>query len=108
MNITDVAMAVAEEPIRLFSRLVTVIGVMEVAPIGTFTVSCVPLAANTVARALPKYTALLAAVAAKPVPVMVTLVPIAPETGEKEVILGAWASALERPATSTKTTGRYE
>ena len=50
--------------------------------------SCVAVAAVTVARVAPKKTILLAAVVLKFVPVMVTDVPIGPLVGAKEVMVG--------------------
>ena len=58
------------------------------APVGTVTVSEVVLPADTVARVAPKKTILFAGVALKLVPVIVTIVPIGPELGVKEVMLG--------------------
>ena len=46
------------------------------------------MAAVTVAFTAPKYTILFAAVVLKFVPVMVTVVPMDPEVGEKEVMVG--------------------
>ena len=54
-----------------------------VAPAGTVTVRLVPVAFVTVARVAPKNTILLAAVALKPVPAMVTVVPVMPFVGIK-------------------------
>lgn len=59
-----------------------------VAPAGTVTVNDVAVAAVTVAFAAPKYTILFAAVVLKLVPVIVTDVPIVPEAGENEVMVG--------------------
>ena len=59
-----------------------------VVPIGTVTVSEVELADTTTAFTAPKYKTLLLAVALKLVPVMVTVVPMGPEVGVKEVIVG--------------------
>ena len=50
--------------------------------------SCVAVAAVTVARVAPKYTMLFAGVVLKLVPVMVTVVPMGPLVGEKEVRVG--------------------
>jgi hypothetical protein len=87
---TIVCMELACKPVAVFC---TTIGVIEVAPAGTVTVSEVVVPAVGVALIAPKYTALLAGVALKFVPVMVTVVPIVPEVGVKEVILGACALA---------------
>ena len=59
-----------------------------VAPAGTVTVSCVAVAAVTVALVPPKKTMLLAGVGLKFVPVMVTVVPMGPEVGVKKLIVG--------------------
>jgi hypothetical protein len=75
----------AAYPVRLFT--VTAMG-WYVAPTGTFTVKAVALAAETAALAAPKKTILFAGVALKPAPVMVTVVPTGPETGENAVIAG--------------------
>jgi hypothetical protein len=48
----------------------------------------VVVAAVTVAFTGPKYTMLLAAIALKPVPLMVTEVPTAPLAGEKLLMIG--------------------
>ena len=58
------------------------------APTGTVTVSCVLDADVTVAFTAPKYTTFLFEVVLKLVPVIVTVVPMGPEVGEKEVIVG--------------------
>ena len=58
------------------------------APIGTVTVKLVVLAAVTVAFVAPKKTILLAGVALKFVPVIVTAVPMGPLLGLKEVMTG--------------------
>ena len=60
----------------------------KVAPVGTVTVSWVSVAVVTVAWVAPKNTMLLAGVASKLVPVMVTEVPTGPLVGEKEVMVG--------------------
>ena len=56
---------------------------------GTVTVSCVAVAAVTVALTAPKNTILLAAVVLKFVPFIVTDEPILPDEGLKEVMVGA-------------------
>ena len=77
----------ASKPVVVFK---TVMGA-KVAPVGTVTVSCVAVAAVTVAAVAPKITMLLAGVVLKPVPVMVSVVPVAPEVGVKEVMVGGCA-----------------
>jgi len=72
---------------------VTEIG-LYVAPVGTITLSEVEVALFTTAFTAPKYTTLFAAVPLKFVPVMVTVVPMDPEVGEKEVIEGICAKAM--------------
>ena len=79
-----------EYAVRLF--VVTVIGEY-VAPVGTVTVSDDALAAVTVAFTAPKYTILLAGVVLKFVPEIVTDMPIAPEVGLKDVMVGACPKA---------------
>jgi hypothetical protein len=59
-----------------------------VAPAGTVTVSDVEVADVTTAFTAPKYTTLFATVELKFAPVMVTIVPIWPEVGVKEVMVG--------------------
>ena len=68
-----------------------------VAPIGTVTVRSVLVAAVTVAWVAPKKTMLLAGVASKLLPVMVTEVPTGPLVGEKEVMVGGAACQKARP-----------
>ena len=58
------------------------------APNGTVTVKPLAVAAVTVALVAPKKTTLFSGVASKLEPEMVTLVPIAPFSGVKEVIIG--------------------
>jgi hypothetical protein len=58
-----------------------------VAPVGTFTVNVVAVAAETVATTPLNLTILLASVVLKLVPVIVTVVPTTPLTGEKSVIV---------------------
>ena len=60
------------------------------APNGTVTVKLVALAAVTTAFVAPKKTMFWAGVVLKPVPVMVTLLPMAPDSGEKEVMEGIY------------------
>ena len=60
-----------------------------VAPVGTATVRCVVVAAETVAVVPLNMTVLLAGVAMKFVPVMTTDVPTSPLVGLKLVIVGA-------------------
>lgn len=60
----------------------------EVAPAGTTTVSCVPIAALTVATVPLNLTILFADVALKLVPVIVTVVPTDPLAGVNAVIAG--------------------
>lgn len=55
---------------------------------GTVTISSVDVAEVIVAWVAPKNTMLLAEVASKLVPEMVTVVPTGPLVGEKEVIVG--------------------
>lgn len=59
------------------------------APTGTVTVSCVGVAAVTVARVAPKKTMLLAGVALKFVPVSVRDVLTGPKLGVKEEMVGS-------------------
>jgi hypothetical protein len=67
--------------------LVTVIGAY-VAPTGTVTVRDIEEAELTDAFVAPKKTTLLPAVVLKFVPVIVTVVPIEPDAGENDVIVG--------------------
>jgi len=85
-----VCVELACKPVVLFC---TTIGVTEVAPAGTVMVSHFVLPAVGVALIAPKYTLLFAGVAWKFVPVMVTVVPITPDVGAKEEMLGACALA---------------
>ena len=57
-------------------------------PAGTFTITDVSAAVKTTALTAPKKTILLAAVELKLVPVIVTVVPIGPDTGENVLIVG--------------------
>jgi hypothetical protein len=66
----------------------TLIG-LNVAPTGTVTVSDVVVAPVTVAFVAPKYTTLFDGVALKFVPVIVTVVPIGPDVGVKNDMVGA-------------------
>ena len=66
---------------------VTVIG-LYVAPVGTITLSEVEVADVTVALTAPNHTILFAAIVLKFVPVIVTVAPIGPEAGVKDVITG--------------------
>src|SRR5512141_2699291 len=75
---------------RPVAESVTEIGA-EVAPTGTVTMSDVDAAELTDAFTAPKYTIFLEAVILKFVPLMVTLVPIGPLMGVKEMIEG-WAA----------------
>jgi hypothetical protein len=59
-----------------------------VAPPGATTESVVAVAAVTVAFAAPKYTMLFAGVGLKPMPLMVTGIPVGPEVGENELMVG--------------------
>jgi hypothetical protein len=79
--------------VKLVVISVTVIGAY-VAPVGTITLSEVVEAVVTTAFTAPKYTTLFAAVVLKFVPVIVTVVPMGPEVGEKEVIDGTCANAM--------------
>jgi hypothetical protein len=72
---------------------VTVIGAY-VAPVGTVTVRDVEEAELTAALVAPKNTMSLSAVALKPTPAMVTTVPMGPEVGENDAIVGVWATAV--------------
>ena len=65
------------------------------APRGTVTVRLPVLAAVTVARVAPKNTMFWAAVALKPPPLMVTLVPIGPLAGAKLVMVGTGTSVVK-------------
>jgi hypothetical protein len=58
------------------------------AELGTVTVMEVVVDADTVALTAPKYTTLLDATALKFVPLITTLVPATPATGENELIVG--------------------
>src|SRR5665213_1558141 len=60
----------------------------KVAPIGTITVRELAFPPVTTAFTAPKYTVFLVVAGSKPVPVIVTRDPTAPEAGEKEVITG--------------------
>lgn len=80
----DLVAAIAE-------LVLTVIG-MYVAPIGAVTVSDVTVAVLTVARVAPKYTMLFDGVGSKLVPVIVTTVPIGPDEGANDVMVGVCAS----------------
>lgn len=74
----------AQVPLELVTVIVPV-----VAPAGTVTVKLVAEAREGEAAGTPlKATALLAATGSKPVPEMVTVVPIGPEVGAKEVMAG--------------------
>jgi hypothetical protein len=75
----------SENAVRLL--LVTVIG-SKLAPAGTFTVNEEAVAAVTVAFTWPKKTVLAEGVVLKFTPEMVTVVPIGPDDGLKEVIAG--------------------
>jgi hypothetical protein len=69
-----------------------------VAPVGTATINFVVVAELGVAAVVPlNLTELLAAVLLKFVPLIVTDAPIAPDVGEKLVIVGAAANAMEHP-----------
>jgi hypothetical protein len=72
---------------------VTVIG-WYVAPTGIITLSEFVEAVATTAFTAPKYTTLFAAVVLKFVPVIVTVVPMDPDVGEKEVIVGGIIGAF--------------
>ena len=92
----------------LLARLETVTTTLPVtAAAGTLTVMLVVLQADaTPAEAPPKVTVLPPWLAAKPVPVMVICVPIAPEVWLKLLIVGAIVKAtplLEREPTVTTT-----
>jgi hypothetical protein len=73
--------------------LVTEIGAY-VAPAGTVTVSDVGKAELTVDLVAPKKTILLLAVVLKFVPVIITVVPMGPEFGENDVIVGGAATMV--------------
>ena len=66
---------------------VTVMG-LQFAPAGAVTVRLVAVAAVTLARTAPKKTILFDAVELKLVPVIVTVVPMGPELGLNDVIVG--------------------
>ena len=70
---------------------------------GTVTVKLVVEAAVTLAFVAPKKTMLLAGVALKLLPVMVTIVPIGPLVGEKPLIEGTCPYDLKPVKESTKT-----
>jgi hypothetical protein len=71
-----------------------------VAPAGTATVKCVVVAAETVAAVPLNMTVLLAGVALKFVPVIVTDAPTTPLVGLKLVIVGAAEAAFAPSALS--------
>jgi hypothetical protein len=76
------------------ANVVTEIGPV-VAPVGTVTVRLVADATVGVAASTPlNFTVLLAATGSKFVPVMVTVVPMGPEIGLKDVIVGATGPAV--------------
>src|SRR5579871_2788939 len=70
------------------AALVVTLIVPSWAPFGTVAVSCMAVAAVTVAATPPNVTALFAGVVLKFVPEIVTLVPGAPKVGVKPVTLG--------------------
>ena len=82
-----------EYAVRPFA--VTVTG-WYVVPIGTVTVNEVVEADVTGAFTAPKYTMLAAGTGLKFVPVMVTIVPIGPEVGVKEVMVGGCAMLAKK------------
>ena len=63
------------------------------------TVNCVEVAEVTVALVAPNQTKFSAGVELKPVPEIVNVVPIGPDTGESEVIVVCPASAFFRQRT---------
>ena len=69
---------------------------------GTVTVNCVVVAAVTVAFVAPKKTMLLAGVALKLVPEIVTDVPMGPLAGLKDVITGTCACVLNAISVETR------
>jgi hypothetical protein len=82
----------AEYAIRL-QLFFTAIGAV-VAPTGTVTVSTPKLAVCTIARVAPKNTWLLAGIASKFAPVIVTVLPMKPVLGENELMIGALHCAI--------------
>ena len=76
-----------EEPVNPVSKFVIVIG-SYVTPLGTVTLSDVKVELFTIAFTAPNQTTLFATMVLKFVPVIVTDVPIGPEVGEKDVIVG--------------------
>ena len=68
-------------------KVVTAIGSYE-APMGTFTESDVGDDVTTKALTSPKNTMLLAELLLKPVPEIITVVPVGPNAGAKELITG--------------------
>ena len=67
-----------------------------VEPTGTITVSEVAVAAETVAIVAPKNTILFAGVVLKFVPLIITVVPMGPDKGAKEVTEGVCAFELKK------------
>ena len=91
----------AEVEIKPVITFVTEIG-WYVAPVGTVTVSCVAVAAVTAALTAPNHTILFAAVVLKFVPVIVTVVPMGPEVGEKDEIAGINGPVIVFRSTETE------
>ena len=90
----------------MVDRLVTDIK-LYMAPSGTVTVKLLMLAAVTVARVSPKKTALFAAVVLKLAPLIVTLLPIGPLPGEKEVIAGACPNEAQYELSASNSIIKY-
>ena len=82
-----------EYEVKPVVTFVTVMG-WHVAPVGTRTLSEVEVADVTFALTAPNHTTLFAGVVLKFVPVIVTVVPIGPEVGVKEVIVGGTAAPI--------------
>ena len=86
------------ELVPVFPTTVTVI-VPVVAPAGTVAVILVVVLAVTTAVVPLNLTILLVGVVLKLEPVMVTVVPIEPEVGVKDVILGGWSVVFKSTQT---------
>jgi hypothetical protein len=115
---TSFSICVDAEPQSLVDEVVTVKSVLEVtvvpptvtaifpvvAPVGTVTVSCVEMAALTVACVPLKVTVLLPIVLLKLVPVMVTVAPTRPLAGLKLVMVGLVVVVVVTVKSSVETT----
>ena len=85
-------------PVAIFKR---VIG-CSVAPTGTVTINCIVVALLTVAFVAPNQTILFATVVLKFVPIIVTVVPMAPLVGVKLVIVGTWERVISLKIKNSK------